>query len=151
MPTQDDSRLTAGTTRASVSPDAYDLLTEARALLSAVLPPSVRRIHEWAGALIHLRVDAQRVLQALQLHAGIPAAGADDADVRVHVNEIYLSMAGIVGVLDDGAHVAEPLPLHTGRYVRVILTNAQHTLAILWLPSVPVFQVTPRLAAHTGH
>lgn len=151
MPTQDDSRLTAGTTRASVSPDAYDLLTEARALLSAVLPPSVRRAHEWAGALMHLRVDAQRVLQALQLHAGVPAAVANDADVRVHVNELYLSVAGIVGLLDDGAHAAEPLPLHTGRYVRVMLTNARHTLATLWFPSVPVFQVSPRLAAHTGH
>ncbi|WP_353267481.1 hypothetical protein [Gemmatimonas sp.] len=116
-----------------------------------MLPPSVRKAHDWAGALMHLRVDAQRVLQALQLHAGVPAAGADDADVRVHIHELYLSVAGIVGLLDDGAHAAEPLPLHTGRYVRVMLTNARHTLATLWLPSVPVFQVSPRLAAQNGH
>lgn len=99
---------------------------------------------------MHLRTDARRVQKALQLHAGTPSAHDGDNDVRVHVHELYLSVAGVVGLLDDGARAVGNLPLHTGRYVRVMLTTARDTLATLWLPAVPVFRVSARLAMQPG-
>jgi hypothetical protein len=145
LPTQDDIGLNASGERAFVTPDADELLTESRELLRDVLPPLVRRKHEWASALVHVRTQVSRVMHALRLHAGVPSAYAGDEDIRVLVHEVYLSVAGVVGLLDDGAQSVGGHPLHTGRYVRVTVANAMQTLATMWLPAVPVFQLSPRL------
>jgi hypothetical protein len=145
LPTQDDIGLNASGEGALVAPDADELLTESRELLRDVLPPLVRRKHEWASALVHVRTQMTRVMHALRLHAGVPSAYPGDEDIRVLVHEVYLSVAGVVGLLDDGAQSVGEHPLHTGRYVRVTVANAMQTLATMWLPAVPVFQVSPRL------
>lgn len=145
LPTQDDIGLNTSAADAFATPDADELLTESRELLREVLPPLVRREHEWAGALVHVRTQMARVMQALRLHAGVPSAYAGDEDIRVLVHEVYLSVAGVVGLLDDGAQSVGRHPLHTGRYVRVTVANAMQTLATMWLPAVPVFRVSPRL------
>lgn len=146
MPTQDDIGLTARSERAFVTPDADDILTEARQLLSDVLPSPVRTVHQWAGSIVHCHVHGERVLHALRLHAGTARAIDGDADVRVHVQDRYLSVAGVVGLLDDGARRSGDMPLHTGRYVSVTVAEGHEVLAAFWLPVVPVFRVSGRLA-----
>lgn len=147
MPTQDDIGLAARSERAFVAPDANDILADARELLRDVLPATVRNEHAWAGSIVHVHVDSHHVLHALRLHAGAAQAVGNDADVRVHVQERYLSVAGVVGLLEDGAVRTGLLPLHTGRYVHVTIASGSKVLAVLWLPSVPVFRVSDRLVA----
>ena len=143
MPTQDAAGLNASDESGFMAADA--LLQETRELLGDVLPPLVKRKHEWANALVHVHAHMARVLDALRLYAGKSAGYAVDADIRVLVHEVYLSVAGVVGLLDDGAQSIGSHPLHTGRYVRVSVANAMQTLATMWLPAVPVFRVSPRL------
>ncbi len=147
MPTQDDIGLSARSERAFVAPDANDILSEARQLLRDVLPVPVRTEHEWAGSIVHLHVHSERVLHALKLHAGVARAVGGAADIRVHVQERYLSVAGVVALLDDGAARTGVMPLHTGRYVNVTVAEGSDVLATLWLPIVPVFRVSARLVA----
>lgn len=147
LPTQDDIRLSARNERAFVAPDANEILSEARQLLRDVLPAPVRTEHQWAGSIVHLHVHAERVRHALQLHAGVARAVGGEADIRVHVQERYLSVAGVVALLDDGAERTGVMPLHTGRYVNVTLAEGSDVLAMLWLPIVPVFRVSARLVA----
>jgi hypothetical protein len=146
LPTQDDIGLSARNERAFVAPDANDILNAARHLLSDVLPVPVRTEHEWAGSIVHAHVHGERVLHALKLHAGAARAVGGAADIRVHVQERYLSVAGVVALLDDGAERTGIMPLHTGRYVNVTLAEGRDVLATLWLPIVPVFRVSARLA-----
>lgn len=147
MPTQDDIGLSARSERAFVAPDANDILSEARHLLRDVLPVPVRTEHEWAGSIVHTHAHGDRVLHALQLHAGVARAVGGEADVRVHVQERYLSVAGVVGLLDDGAERTGSMPLHTGCYVHVSVADGSDVLVTLWLPIVPVFQVPSRLVS----
>ncbi len=147
MPTQDDIGLSARSERAFVAPDANEILSAARQLLRDVLPVPVRTEHEWAGSIVHLRVHSERVLHALELHAGTARAVGGAADIRVHVQERYLSVAGVVALLDDGAARTGVMPLHTGRYVNVTVAEGSEVLAALWLPIVPVFRVSARLVA----
>jgi len=147
LPTQDDIGLAARNERAFVAPDANDILSDARELLRDVLPAAVRSEHAWAGSIVHLHVDGHQVLHVLRLHAGTAHAAGGDADVRVHVQERYLSVAGVVGLLEDGAVRTGLMPLHTGRYVHVTIASGSNVLAVLWLPSVPVFRVSDRLVA----
>lgn len=147
MPTQDDIGLSARSERAFVAPDANDILSETRRLLRDVLPVPVRTEHEWAGSIVHIHVHGERVVHALKLHAGVARAVGGAADIRVHVQERYLSVAGVVALLDDGAESTGIMPLHTGRYVNVTVAEGSEVLAMLWLPIVPVFRVPPRLVA----
>jgi hypothetical protein len=147
LPTQDDIGLTSRHESAFVAPDANDVLTEARRSLRDVLPPPVHHEHAWAASLVHCRVDGTRVLHALQLHAGTSQAHGGDADVRVHVQDRYLSVAGVVTLLDDGALRTGAMPLHTGRYVHVTIREGGDLLASLWMPIVPVFRVSAKLVA----
>lgn len=147
MPTQDDIGQTSRTESAFVAPDANDVLAEARMSLRDVLPPPVHLEHAWAASLVHSRVHGARILHALKLHAGTARAVSGDADVRVQVQERYLSVAGVVGLLDDGASRTGDMPLHTGRYVHVMLSESGDLLAEFWMPIVPVFRVSARLVA----
>lgn len=147
MPTQDDIGLSARSERAFVAPDANDILSNARELLRDVLPAPVRHEHEWAGSIVHTHVHGERVLHAMRLHGGTARAVNGAADIRVHVQERYLSVAGVVGLLDDGAERTGTMPLHTGRYVNVTIAEGHEVLATLWLPIVPVFRVSARLVA----
>lgn len=123
------------------------MLSKARQLLHDVLPAPARTEHEWAGSIVQLHAHAERVMHALELHAGTARAVRGTADIRVQVQERYLSVAGVVALLDDGAEHAGAKPLHTGRYVNVTLAEGGEVLATLWLPVVPVFRVSARLVA----
>ena len=114
-----------------------------------VLPKTVRLAHEWAASLLLLEGTAEQLLRALQLQSGLtlPKDVHDDDRVNVHVHELYLSIAAVVGLIDDGARPDSNMPLHTGRYVRVTVANGRKRLATMWLPSVPVFRVSPSLMA----
>lgn len=149
MHTQDDIGHESRSENAFVSSDASDLLPEARRLLREVLPQSVRQDHEWAASLMLLEGTAEQFMRALQLQSGLalPSELQPDARVNVHVHELYLSIAGVVGLIDDGARPDSHMPLHTGRYVRVTVSNGKKRLGTMWLPSVPVFRVSPRLMA----
>lgn len=149
MHTQDDIGHESRSENAFVSSDVSDLLSEARRLLREVLPKTVRLAHEWAASLLLLEGTAEQLLRALQLQSGLtlPKDVHDDDRVNVHVHELYLSIAGVVGLIDDGARPDSNMPLHTGRYVRVTVANGRKRLATMWLPSVPVFRVSPSLMA----
>lgn len=147
LPTQDDIGLATRSASAFVAPDANDILTEARQLLRDVLPKAVHAEHTWAASLVHCLADGARVLRALRLHAGTKRPIGGDAEIRVQVRERYLSVAGVVGLLDDGAQRTGTMPLHTGRYVYVTLAERGETLAEIHMPMVPVFRVSSRLVA----
>lgn len=147
MPTQDDIGLTTRSESAFVTPDANEVLTEARRALRDVLPSPVHHEHAWAASLVHCHVHCTRVLQALKWHAGSSASGAGEPTVGVRVQEHYLSLAGVIGLLTDGAVATGNMALHTGRYVQVTLSEAETVLASLWMPLVPVFRVSSRLVA----
>ena len=147
MPTQDDIRLSSRAESAFVAPDANEVLEEARRSLRNVLPEPTHQDHAWAASLVQCHVPPARVLHALRLHAGTARAVGGDAEVRVHVQERYLSVAGVVGLLDDGAERIGVMPLHTGRYVHVTVSEDKELLAAFWMPVVPVFRVSARLVA----
>ncbi len=139
--------LTARSESALVSSDADTLLFEARLALRDVLPSAVQQDHTWAASLVHCHVTDERVRHVLQLHAGTARAVGGTADVRVHVLERYLSVAGVVGLIGDGAVRTGSLPLHTGRHVEVTLVEGGTRLATFWMPVVPVFRVSSRMVA----
>lgn len=147
LPTEDDIGLATRSASAFVAPDANEVLVEVRQSLRDVLPPAVHAEHTWAASLVHCLVHGARVLHALRLHAGTALAIGGHANIRVQVDEQYLSVAGVVGLLDDGAKRTGTLPLHTGRYVHVTLAERGETLAEFFLPMVPVFRVSSRLVA----
>lgn len=147
LPTQDDIAPTARGESALVSQDADTLLFEARLALRDVLPSAVHQDHSWAASLVQRHVADEHVRHVLQLHAGTARAAGGTADVRVHVHERYLSVAGVVGLLGDGAVRTGSLPLHTGRYVEVTLVEGGTRLATFWMPMVPVFRVSSRMVA----
>lgn len=147
LQTQDDIGIASRGASAFVAPDANEILTEVRQSLRDVLPTAVHAEHAWAASLVRCLVHGARVLHALRLHAGTARAIGGDADIRVQVEEQYLSVAGVVGLLDDGAQRTGTMPLHTGRYVHVTLVERGETLAEIHLPMVPVFRVSSRLVA----
>ncbi|WP_461413084.1 hypothetical protein [Gemmatimonas sp.] len=147
MPTQDDIGLATRSASAFVAPDANEVLVEVRQSLRDVLPPAVHAEHTRAASLVHCLVHGARVLHALRLHAGTALAIGGHANIRVRVEERYLSVAGVVGLLDDGAQRTGSMPLHTGRYVHVSLIERGETIAEIHLPMVPVFRVSSRLVA----
>jgi hypothetical protein len=144
---QDDVGLTAGSEGLLMSTDADALLAEARLALRDVLPPSVHDEHAWAAALVHCHATDERVRRILRLHADPSKTTDVNAEVRVHVDERYLSVAGVVGLLGDGAVRSGAMPLHTGRYVEVTLTEGGAALVTFWMPMVPVFRVSSRMVA----
>lgn len=147
LPTHDDIGLTSRSESAFVPPDADDLLTAARLHLRDVLPSPVHDEHAWAASLVHCLAHATRITHALQLHGAGPDAVGEPVEIRVHVQERYLSVAGVIGLLGDGAERTGVMPLHTGRYVHVTLAEGNDVLAMFWMPIVPVFRVSGRLVA----
>jgi hypothetical protein len=147
VPTPDDIGPDTCSTNEPSKADAAALLTEARTLLRDVLPATVRQNFTKAAAMLHMFVPVERLLQALRFHASrvLPLSGT--ADVRIQCHERYLSVAGVVALLSEGAIVVGGRPLHTGRYLGITVHDGNDQLAAFWFPEVPVFRVPSRALA----
>ena len=119
---------------------AHALLGDARRLLRAALPPAAAGEDAPLASVMHLHAEPAEVLAALHVYAQLPLPAASRRPKRepvtVEVASHWLSVAGVVTLLEDGAVRAADRPLQAGPYWCATVNTGGERVARFWFPEV---------------